>query len=113
RRFGPATRDFPISFGWYPREKTGIVKDLYADSLAYIDLLLGHLFDHLKEHGLWDETIIVLTADHGEALYERGIAMHGGAIVPEVARVPLIARIPGLAAATDPRPAQILDAPPT
>jgi glucan phosphoethanolaminetransferase (alkaline phosphatase superfamily) len=113
RRFGPATRDFPISFGWYPREKTEVVKDLYADSLAYIDLLLGRLFDHLKERGLWDETIVIVTADHGEAFYERGIAMHGGAIVPEVARVPLIVRVPGLAPARDARPAQILDIPPT
>src|SRR5258706_7692953 len=66
RPFGPATRDFPLSFGWYPRERSGTVKDLYADSLAYVDLQLGRLFDHLKERGLWDETVVVVTADHGE-----------------------------------------------
>jgi arylsulfatase A-like enzyme len=113
RPFGPAIRDFPLSFGWYPREKTAVVKDLYADSLAYIDLQLRGLFDHLRDRGIWDRTIVVVTADHGEAFYERGVAAHGGAIVPEVARVPLLVRIPGNAPADDARPAQILDIPPT
>jgi arylsulfatase len=113
RPFGPPRRDFPIAFGWYPREKTDLVKDLYADSLAYIDSNLDRLFHHLRDRGEWGRTIVIVTADHGEAFYERGLAAHGGEITPEVSRVPLILRVPGEPASRDGRPAQILDIPPT
>ena len=113
RPFGPARRDFPISFGWYPPEKTSIVRDLYSDSLAYVDTQLARLFGHLKERGLWERTIVVVTADHGEAFYEHGTVAHGGPLFAEQTRVPLVVRVPGLEARADPQPAQILDIPPT
>jgi arylsulfatase A-like enzyme len=113
RPFGPSSRDFPVAFAWYPREKTAIVKDLYADSLAYIDSNLDRLFRHLHARGEWGRTIVVVTADHGEAFYEHGVAAHGGEITPEVSRVPLLLRVPGEPPGRDGRPAQILDIPPT
>lgn len=113
RRFGPRERDFPLSFGWFPREKEHLVRGVYADSLSYIDAQLDRLFARLRERGLWEETIVAVTADHGEAFYEHGFAAHGGPLFDEVARVPLVLRVPGGPRGEDARPAQILDLPPT
>ncbi|HLY10869.1 MAG TPA: sulfatase [Planctomycetota bacterium] len=112
RRFGPATLDFKISIGWYPAEKTSVVKEVYADSLAYVDAQLGRLFRHVKQAGQWDRTLVVLTGDHGEAFYEHGTAAHANGVYDETIRVPLVIRAPGLEAGRDDRPTQLLDVAP-
>jgi arylsulfatase len=113
RRFGPDKIDFKIRFAHFPREKTQTVKDIYADSLAYVDSQIARLLDHLKKSDLWEQTVIVLTSDHGQAFYEHGFAAHGGPLFDEVMKVPLIIRAPGLPASLDARPAQHVDIPPT
>jgi arylsulfatase len=112
RRFGPAEVDFKISIGWYPEEKTAIVKNVYADSLAYVDAQLARLFAHLKERGQWDRTLVVVTGDHGDAFYEHGTCAHANGVYDEAIRVPLVIRAPGMTAGRDERPAQLLDVAP-
>ncbi|HVR82788.1 MAG TPA: sulfatase-like hydrolase/transferase, partial [Planctomycetota bacterium] len=109
RRFGPAKLDFKISIGWYPQEKTSVVKDVYADSLAYVDSQLGRLIDHLKKTGEWDRTLVVVTGDHGDAFYEHGTSAHANGVYDEAIRVPLVFRAPGMEGIRDDRPAQLLD----
>jgi arylsulfatase A-like enzyme len=113
RRFGPKETDFTIRFGHFPKDRVDTVKDLYADSLAYVDAQIGRLFDHLRKIGSWEKTAIVVTGDHGQAFYEHGFAAHGGPIFDEVMKVPLIIRAPGLTPALDQRPAQHVDVPPS
>jgi arylsulfatase A-like enzyme len=113
RRFGPRQVDFTIRFGHFPKDKLTAVKDLYADSLSYVDAQIGRLFDQLRRSGLWENTLIVVTGDHGQAFYEHDFAAHGAAIFNEVMRVPLIIRAPGLAPAIDDRLAQHIDVPPS
>ena len=108
RPFGPDEVDFHRSFGHYPRGKLDVVRDLYDDSLAYVDSLLESLLRRLPP-----STIFVVTADHGEAFFEHGFAAHGSALYDEVARVPLVIHAPGLEPAYDPAPAQSIDVPPT
>ena len=112
RRFAPKEFDAKISIGWYPQEKTELVKNVYADSLAYVDAQLERLFGGLRERGLWDRTIVVVSGDHGEAFYEHGSAAHANGVYDEVMRVPLVVRAPGLEPGRDPRPAQLLDVAP-
>lgn len=112
RRFGPAELDFKISIGWYPEGKTAIVKDVYADSLAYVDSQLGRLFRRLKETGQWERTLVVVTGDHGEAFYEHGSAAHANGVYEETIRVPLVIRAPGLEPGKEDRPSQLLDVAP-
>jgi arylsulfatase A-like enzyme len=109
RRFAPADVDVKISIGWFPKEKVDVVKDVYADSLAYVDSQLDHLFGSLKARGLWDRTIVVVTGDHGEAFYEHGSAAHANGVYQEVIQVPLVIRAPGMAPVRDDRPAQLID----
>jgi arylsulfatase A-like enzyme len=112
RRFSPMKLDFKISIGWFPKEKAEVVKDVYADSLAYVDEQLDRLIRRLKERGEWDRTLMVVSGDHGEAFYEHGSAAHANGVHAEVIRVPLIVRAPGLEPGRDARPAHLLDVAP-
>ncbi len=113
RPFGPDSIDFAIHFGVFPRDRARIVRDRYADSLAYIDLQLSRLFQFLRESGRWDETIVALTGDTGQAFYEHGFAAHANQLYNEVMKVPLLLRAPGLEAGTDGLPAQQVDVAPS
>jgi len=112
RRFSPKELDFKISIGWFPQEKAAIVKDVYSDSLAYVDAQLDRLLRRLKERGEWDRTVVVVSGDHGEAFYEHGSAAHANGVFQEVIHVPLVVRAPGLEARRDGRPAHLLDVAP-
>jgi arylsulfatase A-like enzyme len=68
----------------------------YDGTIAYFDHHLGRLFDKLKELGLYDNTAIVLTADHGEAFGENGIYAEHAMAHPATSRVPLIVFWPGV-----------------
>jgi arylsulfatase A-like enzyme len=52
------------------------------------------LFDELKRLGLWDKTIVVVTADHGEEFFEHGGVGHQRSLYDEVVRIPLVMRWP-------------------
>jgi arylsulfatase A-like enzyme len=105
--------DYTISAGFFPIDKIVDVKDVYADSLNYVDAQLGRLIAHLKSTGDWDRTVFVLSADHGEAFHEHGFGGHGARPYDEIARVPLIVRAPGLAPGPDRTPAELIDIAPT
>jgi arylsulfatase A-like enzyme len=72
------------------------IRGLYNGALGAIDQSLATLFNWLKEKNLWDNTIIVLTADHGEDLLEfERIQGHGDHLRGEhVIKVPLLLKLP-------------------
>lgn len=67
------------------------VHALYSGALASIDDEIGNIIRYLKESGQWDHTVIILTADHGEQLFDDGILQgHGEHLRGEwVIKVPL------------------------
>ena len=71
--------------------------DLYDGEIAYTDRHVGRLLEGLERLGLAGDTIVLLTADHGEEFGEHGNHGHGYTLYQEVVRVPLILRAPGLA----------------
>jgi arylsulfatase A-like enzyme len=113
RRFGREELPFPIRFNQYPPESAHLVKDQYANALAYVDFQLAKLVDHLEERGLLDRTILVISGDTGQAFYEHGFATHASLLFNEVMLVPLVVRAPNLAPGLDARRAQHVDVPPT
>ncbi len=70
----------------------------YDGEIRYVDQEVGRLFAKLAEVGVWDNTIVVLTGDHGEGLGQHGLPGHGD-IWAEQLHVPLIIRVPGRKAA--------------
>jgi len=77
------------------RRELGRLMDLYDAEIAYADHELGRFFDYLSEQGLLDNTLVVVTADHGEGFLDHGRLFHSGDLVyDELMHVPLIMRYP-------------------
>ncbi|MGH7894961.1 MAG: sulfatase family protein, partial [Candidatus Binatia bacterium] len=69
------------------------IADLYDGAIAWTDRQLGRLLRGLARRGLADRTIVVVTADHGEELWDHGQFFHGQSLYDELLHVPLIARV--------------------
>ena len=80
-----------------PRNEEEIeqLKRLYDAEIAYVDDELGRFFKALKASSLYKSSLIVLTADHGEAFYEHAHWQHSEALYEEMVRIPLIVKWPG------------------
>lgn len=67
----------------------------YDAEIRYTDDQIGDLLQELERMELLEQTVIFVTADHGEAFLEHGDWEHGGNLYDEMVHVPLIARFPG------------------
>jgi arylsulfatase A-like enzyme len=83
-------------------EDVRAARDLYDANLAYADEVLGALLDLLRERGLYERALIVVTSDHGEAFWEHGAWGHNTQLYEEMVRVPLVAKLPRGAAGPPP-----------
>lgn len=106
-RFGP---DAPLDAtqrrdrAWYTSVNQGHVaptpeqvehlRRLYDGNLAYADQEVGALRRALEGEGLWDRTVLIITADHGEQLYEHGYISHSAQVYEQSVHVPLVVRLP-------------------
>ena len=72
------------------------VRALYDSNVSYQDDLLGQLVDKLKSWGIYDQTMIIVTADHGDELWEDGRVGHGGSERETLLHVPLMIHYPPL-----------------
>ena len=68
----------------------------YNGEVAYVDSALAGLFDSLRQKGAEDDTIIVLTGDHGESLGEHGESTHGYFAYNSTLWIPMIIAAPGI-----------------
>jgi len=78
-----------------PRDPLEISKLLYDGEVRFADIIVEKLLFQLDSRDLSDNTIIVITSDHGEGLMQRGYLLHGISVHEEEVRVPLIIRWPG------------------
>jgi arylsulfatase A-like enzyme len=76
-----------------PEERDHLER-LYEGNLAFADQEVGALFRALREEGLAERTVLVVTADHGEALFEHGWIGHNVQVFEESTHVPLVVRFP-------------------
>lgn len=72
------------------REAVEILHDSYDSCIAYIDQELGRLFADLRERGLLENTLVIVTSDHGEHFKERGFLGHGQSVYRPEVDVPLV-----------------------
>jgi hypothetical protein len=83
--------------GGDPRTPRELVAD-YDREIRYVDDELRSLFEWMRQRGLDDNTLLVVTADHGEQFYEHGLQGHEAPPYQEIAHVPLIFHGPGVPA---------------
>lgn len=65
-----------------------------AYRLSHADAAMGQFVAYLKTHGLYDNSIIIVTADHGDALGDLGRRGHSYILFPEIMHIPLIIHLP-------------------
>jgi len=66
----------------------------YASQVKHMDGCFGEFIEHLKSRELFDNSIVILTSDHGDSLGEEGRWGHSYWTFPEILRVPLIIHLP-------------------
>lgn len=93
---GPTEADLAAAAGrepaWVTRER-----HRYAGEVRYADMALAGFLEELDRSGVLDESIVVLTSDHGEEFAEHDRMGHSKSVYDEVLRVPLLVWAPGLA----------------
>lgn len=89
--------DYPrhpdVSADMDPRDLAWI-QALYDGEIRWVDEQLGRVFDALAESGRLDDTLVVVTADHGEGFFERGFKEHHYGLYRELLHVPFILHAP-------------------
>jgi len=66
----------------------------YDGEIAYLDYQIGKLVERLKSLNIYDESMIIITADHGESFGEHNLMDHGRALYEELLHIPLIIKYP-------------------
>jgi arylsulfatase A-like enzyme len=90
------------------------LSSLYDSSVRYMDALLQMLFLWLERGGFLEDTVVVITSDHGEEFGEHGGLLHGVSLYQELVKVPLLILGPGFEAGKrDPGLASLIDVAPT
>ncbi len=81
----------------------------YDSEIAFTDGHLGAVIDRLKDQGRYDDTMIIVTGDHGEEFLERGWLGHSISVHREQIHVPLLVKLPGNRSADADEPVSLLD----
>jgi arylsulfatase A-like enzyme len=91
-----------------------LVQDLYDAEIIDLDRQIGKLIDELERRGVLDDSIFVLTSDHGNEFDDHGGRGHGRTLFQEVVRVPLVIVLPDAPASRDVETTvELTDLPPT
>ena len=93
--------------------KTEFTKKPYDGEVAYVDHVLGRLFDHLTKSDLWDSSLVIFTGDHGESLWDHDEETHGIFAYNSTIWIPLIILTPGTKSRAVDQPVSHVDIFPT
>lgn len=102
--FADFTAERPLGTSDHADAMTAVLEDalrsreayskLYDAAVRWGDYELGTIVAALKEHDLWDDTLFIVLADHGEELGDHGGYLHGQSLYEELLRVPLVVKLP-------------------
>lgn len=89
--------DYPVQFS---ADGAGALAQKFADyrtSVHFVDSLIGSVLDDLERRGLLDDTVVIITSDHGEEFDDSGAGLedHGSGYTPYQLQVPMIISMPG------------------
>ncbi|MEZ4229350.1 MAG: sulfatase [Polyangiaceae bacterium] len=99
--YQPSDPQGTFNYLYYGEDDLERVRNRYDNALRYVDAQIGELERALKESGQLEDTIWVITSDHGEAFYQHGGVTHGKTLYEEESRVPLLFHWPGHIKAQD------------
>lgn len=91
----------------------GMVASLYRAEVEYVDCSVGEVFKTLEGEGLLSDTMVIITADHGEELFDHGRYGHAVNHNVEVMAVPLIIYAPDIRPGRSDYPVSLIDLMPT
>lgn len=89
------------------------MKALYDGEIRYVDDELSRLLRELSESGILQNTILVITSDHGEEFLDHGYLYHGQNLHDELVKIPLLIKAPGIKPAKIEEPVGLVDVYPT
>jgi len=100
----PLTKTIKTQYDWItdvnwgrvtptPRQLEHLVR-LYDGNLAYVDQEVGEIRKQMEASGTWDRTLVVISADHGDQLYEHSYIGHLDQVYEPALRIPLIVKFP-------------------
>jgi len=92
------------------RERGDAYHRLYEGECAFLDDVLGRVFKAIPDP---DNTVVIITSDHGEEFWEHYTYGHGKSVYETVTRVPLIVAVPGRGPAVTDTPTSLIDLTPT
>ena len=95
------------------KPRIGEFKNRYTNAAHWVDAQMGRVIDELKAQGLLDNTIIIVTGDHGEEFLEKGFWGHNSSFVEEQTHTPMVVWMPGKGHAEIERVTSHLDISPT
>jgi arylsulfatase A-like enzyme len=78
-----------------PTRDFNMVRDCYDDCIAFLDEQLDRLLNELERRGVLENTVVVITSDHGEGFGDHGICGHAYSVFMEEVGVPLVILAPG------------------
>jgi len=90
-------RDFDINDAIHPEipsSQLDYILSQYAGEIRATDELLGRFFDLLRQRGLWEDSLVIVTADHGEEFFDHGEKGHKKNLHVETVQVPLFIKYP-------------------
>jgi arylsulfatase A-like enzyme len=120
-RFQDLMNGRPLPPGSDPRKVSDdgvmLCHDAYDSCIAYLDRQIGLLLDELEHRGQLENTLVIVTSDHGEQLGEHGLVTHGASVYREEVHVPLLVIPPARLTASTPQvvhdPVSLRDIPAT
>jgi arylsulfatase A-like enzyme len=101
-RWGPqSVEDYSLICHWWALDKSALAEQkvnkalqAYEGAVRYVDDQIGRLLNSLEKRGYLENTIVVITSDHGEAFGEHGLFGHGNCLYRSVIQVPLMISYP-------------------
>ena len=94
-------------------QERAFIVGAYDEEIAFVDTQVDRLLTGIEARGLWNRSLVVLTSDHGEELFDHGGFEHGHAMHEEVLRVPLILWASNLEPGRASVPVSLIDLAPT
>lgn len=82
-------------------------RDAYRQEIRHADAQIGRVVEHLEQSGTLDETVLVITSDHGQGFGAHGTRYHGNNLYQESIHVPLLVSIPSMAGTTVEEPVSL------